>query len=239
MTHDRFGAFVRQVRETQGISAAELAERLSVTPEQVDEWECGRAMPDEEMLCHLADALGVNVPELEQGMYLYTDEPSATPSEILPAISGKTKWLRVGAYLLDGLITCQVMMIWMMVTAPAYVKTQSVVWKTALYIGAYLIVSLYGLRDWIGNGRSLGKWLVGLTVCDKKTAKKPRWWQLVFHHILNGNWIDLILVWIIGRTIGDCLFGTFVLAEHEALLWQERLKRSANGDEHNDGNYGD
>lgn len=64
MDAEKFGAFVQARRKELGLSQAELAEKLFVTPKAVSRWERGVGFPDIKLLQPLADALGVTIVEL-------------------------------------------------------------------------------------------------------------------------------------------------------------------------------
>ncbi|MBQ4349836.1 MAG: methyltransferase domain-containing protein [Clostridia bacterium] len=59
-----FGKRVGIARRRLGISQAELAERLNVTPQAVSKWECGSAIPDVELLLALSHLFGTTVNDL-------------------------------------------------------------------------------------------------------------------------------------------------------------------------------
>ncbi|MBQ9988792.1 MAG: helix-turn-helix domain-containing protein [Clostridia bacterium] len=61
------GAVIRQLREQQGLTQAELANLLSVSDKTVSKWETGRGYPDIALLSPLAKAFQVSVTELLAG----------------------------------------------------------------------------------------------------------------------------------------------------------------------------
>ena len=58
---------IRQLREEQGWSRLELAERLGVTPHQVQRWESGKNRPSAHNWWRLADLFRVSVVDLALG----------------------------------------------------------------------------------------------------------------------------------------------------------------------------
>lgn len=58
---------IRAFREKQGITQAELAQRLCVSDKTVSKWETGRGLPDITLLEPLAAALKVSLTELFSG----------------------------------------------------------------------------------------------------------------------------------------------------------------------------
>ena len=61
------GILIKQLREKQCLTQAELAERIHVSPKTVSKWETGRGLPDINTLPELAAALQVSVIELLAG----------------------------------------------------------------------------------------------------------------------------------------------------------------------------
>ncbi len=64
MDHYVTGATIRALREKQGMTQAELAEKLCVSDKTVSKWETGRGFPDVSLLEPLGKALHISVPEL-------------------------------------------------------------------------------------------------------------------------------------------------------------------------------
>ena len=61
------GATIRALRESKGLTQAQLAERLFVSDKTVSKWENGKGYPDISLLESIAEALGVSVAELLSG----------------------------------------------------------------------------------------------------------------------------------------------------------------------------
>lgn len=77
-----FGKRISAHRRRAGLSQAELAEKLGVTPQAVSKWECGNAMPDLDLLLELSHLYNVSINELLEGTNLIfrltgqSEEPS-------------------------------------------------------------------------------------------------------------------------------------------------------------------
>lgn len=61
------GAMIKELREKNRLTQAELAARLSVSDKTVSKWETAKGYPDISLLEPLASALGVSVAELLSG----------------------------------------------------------------------------------------------------------------------------------------------------------------------------
>ena len=71
------GTTIRQLREGQGLTQAELAERIGVSSKTVSKWETAKGLPDISLLQPLAQALGISVIELMNGEKIVNRNVSA------------------------------------------------------------------------------------------------------------------------------------------------------------------
>ena len=71
------GAAIRALREKQGMTQAELAEKLCVSDKAVSKWETGRGFPDVSLLEPLGKALRISIPELLCGQAIVNGNRSA------------------------------------------------------------------------------------------------------------------------------------------------------------------
>jgi len=60
----KFAKKVAELRKEKGLTQAELAEKLSLSPQAISKWENGESLPDITTLPLLADILGVTIDEL-------------------------------------------------------------------------------------------------------------------------------------------------------------------------------
>ena len=67
MNQIKIGKFIADCRKEQGLTQAQLAERLSITDKAVSKWERGVAMPDSAIMLELCGILGISVNELLSG----------------------------------------------------------------------------------------------------------------------------------------------------------------------------
>ena len=61
------GAMIRELREKQKLTQAELAEKLFVSDKTVSKWESGKGYPDITLLEPIAQVFGISVAELLSG----------------------------------------------------------------------------------------------------------------------------------------------------------------------------
>ena len=61
------GAVIKELREKNNLTQAELAERLCISDKTVSKWETGKGYPDISLLEPLAKNLGVSITELISG----------------------------------------------------------------------------------------------------------------------------------------------------------------------------
>ena len=60
----RFGKRISALRRSKGLSQADLAQSLGVTPQAVSKWECGNAVPDLDLLLELSHMYRVSINEM-------------------------------------------------------------------------------------------------------------------------------------------------------------------------------
>ena len=63
-------AAIKQLREKQNLTQAELAERIGVSSKTISKWETAKGLPDISLLQPLAQALGISVIELMNGEHI-------------------------------------------------------------------------------------------------------------------------------------------------------------------------
>lgn len=71
------GTTIRQLREMQNMTQADLAEKLGVSDKTVSKWETAKGLPDISLLQPLAQALGISVIELMNGEHIINKNISA------------------------------------------------------------------------------------------------------------------------------------------------------------------
>lgn len=67
MDQVKIGKFIAERRKANGLTQAELAERLSITDRAVSKWENGKSMPDSSIMLALCKELKISVNDLLNG----------------------------------------------------------------------------------------------------------------------------------------------------------------------------
>ena len=67
MDQIKVGRFIAECRKRQGLTQAQLAEKLNITDRAVSKWETGRSLPDTALMLTLCEILGITVNELLNG----------------------------------------------------------------------------------------------------------------------------------------------------------------------------
>lgn len=70
-------ATIKQLREKQGLTQAELAEKIGVSSKTVSKWETAKGLPDVSLLQPLAQALNISLIELINGEQIANKNISA------------------------------------------------------------------------------------------------------------------------------------------------------------------
>jgi transcriptional regulator with XRE-family HTH domain len=75
--NDGFAALLKAKREARKMSSQDLALRVGVSGQKIEQWESGEARPQRDKWASLANALGITVDELIHGGALRRAEPMA------------------------------------------------------------------------------------------------------------------------------------------------------------------
>ena len=67
MNQIKIGRFIADCRKEQGLTQAQLAERLSITDKAISKWERGIAMPDSAIMLELCAILGIGAIPFRSG----------------------------------------------------------------------------------------------------------------------------------------------------------------------------
>lgn len=208
----RFGNFVCQLREEKGMTQAELAELLDVTPAAVSKWENGESKPRTEKLFELAKLLGVTAEELMNGERKPPQPPTIQPTipyrpNALP--SNDTRFRRIGAFFLDVLF-CEITGIIVFVVLFAVFRQKINIFGNITVSVSVIALPLMVFRDFIFNGRSLGKRITRMTVANTDDGSRPKWYKLILRNLpFFIYFIDFFVLIINGHSLGDLLTNTF------------------------------
>lgn len=74
MDQAKIGKFIADCRKEQGLTQAQLAEKIGVSDRAVSKWETGRSMPDSSIMLEVCDIIGISVNELLNGERIIMDE---------------------------------------------------------------------------------------------------------------------------------------------------------------------
>lgn len=230
MNDYNFGNFVCNLREKKGLTQADIARQLGVTPAAVSKWENGSSKPRVEVLFQLAEILSVSPEELMAGHYI--QEETLNP-ESVKMITEKYEYLRrielhntvktkifrlIGACIdwsLIGLVV--IIAVSFLIT---FFKSSNDSLSAAQVLSVLFLILSYPvcfvLRDLIFGGRSLGKRIMGLTVLDKQTGEVPKKRALFLRNIfIFIIQIEGMIMLITGLTLGDRAAHTVVVRKKD------------------------
>jgi len=242
MNDYQFGNFVCQLREQKNMTQAELADQLGVTPAAVSKWENGSSKPRVEVLFQLAQILGVRAEELMAGTFLVND---TLDPEVIQQINARYTYLqkidscnttsaklrRLLAWFIDwNLIGFTVLLLVSLFAAVFQSRIADGSAAAMLTLAGIMLLYpiCFVLRDFIFGGRSLGKRILGLMVLDKLTGKPAGKGKCIIRNLfLFILQIDLIVMLITGRTIGDHLAHTVVVRkdDHDGSFSSEDIRK--------------
>jgi transcriptional regulator with XRE-family HTH domain/DNA-directed RNA polymerase subunit RPC12/RpoP len=70
MDQIKIGKFIKELRRDQGLTQAELAEKLCVSDKTISKWETGNGLPEVSLMLPLCETLAISVNELLSGRRL-------------------------------------------------------------------------------------------------------------------------------------------------------------------------
>lgn len=86
MNQIKIGKFIASCRKEQGMTQANLAEKLGISDRAVSKWETGNAMPDSGIMQDLCELLKINVNELLSGERIMAESYDKWAEEHLVAM---------------------------------------------------------------------------------------------------------------------------------------------------------
>ena len=228
-----FGNFLCMLREKKGMTQAEIAQALGVTPAAVSKWENGSSKPRVEVLFKLAEMLEVRPEELMAGHYIPRETINqeaidqinaryAYLTKVDAANSGITKLRRLAAWILDwNIIGFSVLiLLFFFIFLSGFWQAEGetgAMWTTVVMI---LIMLLYPvcfiLRDVLFGGRSLGKRIAKLQILDKQTGSPAKAGKRILRNLfLPIMQFDAVIMLVSGATVGDRVANTVVVHQEE------------------------
>ena len=67
MDQIKIGRFIAECRKKEGLTQAQLAEKLNITDRAISKWETGKALPDSSIMLELCEILKITVNDLLSG----------------------------------------------------------------------------------------------------------------------------------------------------------------------------
>lgn len=246
MNDYKFGNYLCSLRESKGLTQAQIAEILKVTPAAVSKWENGESKPRIEALFQLATILGVRAEELMAGEslpnetlnqdkvneiykkyeYLQKTESYSTASVKLRRCVG---W--VIDWNLSFMFAYFILFIFLFILGfIENVPEPETLAMITLLIVFICSLSIFSLRDLIFGGRSLGKRIMKLVILDGRTGEKASKSQCAVRNLFFFLYFfDLIFMLIKGQSIGDKVAHTIVVSKKSL----ENLKNMDNSEKAN------
>ena len=172
MDQIKIGKFITTCRKAQGMTQANLAEKLGITDRAVSKWETGKSLPDSGIMLELCELLKINVNELLSGEKIMTESYDRAAEKNLlimkRELEEQNRLMLKIEYLISfpavaaGLIMCAV---------AAYAAVPA--WaKAVLIVSALVMILAVGIIA-IGIEQKAGYYECGECSC----RYMPRYWQ--------------------------------------------------------------
>lgn len=249
MRANNLNEILMSLRKERGLDRYEFAGLIGKDYLTVTKWELGSQAPTRSELKELAERLSISAEvfgifdDTKESTGVKAEQCSFQSAEYKRAYEEKkeryvkyvrsssyntagVKIRRIFAYLADTFIfgAATFVLLLSAVLISLAVTDNKLSGAVASVVSAMLIAIvlsvLFVFRDFTFGGRSLGKRIFGLTVIDARTAEKSAVYQRIFRAIFQLSFIDVVLLIISGRTVGDRVASTLVVSkrEHEAKV---------------------
>ena len=222
------GMFISYLRNVQRLSPEQLASFVGVYPEDIISWETGGALPDEQQLFRLAYCLGVKPETILNGHFTQDEmrpsEKNKLFREYIFALHGKN--LENGSVRVKRLLAWAIdyAIIYLLPTICVTFATLNSITDSIADAGlifsimagqSVLFLMLFCFRDYLFNGRFVGKRLLRLEIIDRKTGEKPiKGWKFFLRSAMQLIIsVDFIVLLAAGRSLGDMVCGTTVISK--------------------------
>lgn len=83
MNYQKSGLLLQARRKDLNLTQKELADRIGVSDKTISKWECGKGLPDLEILSELCRVLGITVNDYVSGEIITSDAYSAAAEETI------------------------------------------------------------------------------------------------------------------------------------------------------------
>lgn len=178
MDQIRIGKFISACRKEQGLTQAQLGERLGITDRAVSKWETGKSMPDSSIMLELCGILDITVNELLTGERIQMEDYSKRAEENLVELKKYEEQARL-LLQLEWVIgyVCTAAFLILLFTACYLVK--EVIWQAVLIA---LAIVIFGIGMWYAMKLERN---VGYYACEKCGHKyvpgmNMFWWSMHF-----------------------------------------------------------
>ncbi len=198
----QIGANIASLRKSQGMTQAELAERINYSDKAVSKWERGESIPDAVTLLQLARLFGVTVDEV-----MGAAPPEAQPIQPAPQDDPHRSRQRTGVIILSSMLVWFLALLVYVILSSVGVKYSWVSFIYAIPVNAIVLLSVrsafrrYNLNFWLISGIVWGV-LLSIYVT-----------LLVFAHI---NVWKLVLLGLLGQAAVILWFKMLLVPREEA-----------------------
>lgn len=144
MDQKKIGRFIAECRRKNGLTQAQLAERLNITDRAVSKWETGRAMPDSSVMLELCRILRISANDLLNGEVIQMDEYKEKSEQLLLEMAKQKETADKNLLSLEVLIGAFSVIILLGFTAvAAYVPMAE--WLMVVLVAAGIAIGMIGI----------------------------------------------------------------------------------------------
>lgn len=111
MEQEKIGKYIAEKRKNAGLTQKELADRVGLTDKAVSKWECGKSIPDYDVIARLCEVLGISVNELLSGEDIVSENYSEKAEENMISLIKDKKNVRYEFLIAMIMLICGIVFI--------------------------------------------------------------------------------------------------------------------------------
>ena len=94
MDQIKIGKFIASRRKEKNMTQRQLADILEISDKTISKWECGKGLPEVQLMMPLCNLLGINVNELLSGEKISADEYQRKAEENMMTLVKGNKYVK-------------------------------------------------------------------------------------------------------------------------------------------------
>lgn len=139
MNQEKIGKFIVACRKENGLTQADLSNKLGITVQAISKWENGKSLPDPSIMLELCELLNINVNELLTGRRLDMENYKEMAEKNLVELTRQEELNNRKLLALENVIgyTCSISFL-VLIFAASFAVTTSI-WRIVMIVAGSII----------------------------------------------------------------------------------------------------